>query len=73
MGMLVCGFAMALGTFVAVSPDRAAKIWGSERLGRMNPERKAAFLFWYRVFGILLYLAGALIAADAILFPNYYR
>ena len=58
--------AMALGTFVAASPHRAAKIWGSQRLANLAPARRASFVRWYRVFGIILCLAGALLAVDSI-------
>jgi hypothetical protein len=41
--VLVNTVAMALGTFVAASPRRAAKIWGSQRLAKLAPERRASF------------------------------
>jgi hypothetical protein len=71
--LLVSTVAMALGGFVAASPHRAAKIWGSQRLARLAPERRALFVRWYRAFGILLYLAGVLHAVDSIVFSNYHR
>lgn len=57
--LVVGGFAMTWGAFAAASPRRAAEIWGSERLRNMTPERQASFVRWYRVFGIVLFLAGA--------------
>lgn len=62
---------MALGIFVTASPYRAAKIWGSQRLANLAPERKALFVSWYRGFGILLCLAGVLSAVDSVVFSNY--
>jgi hypothetical protein len=70
--LLVSTVAMALGTFVAASPLRAAKIWGSQRLAKLPPERRASFLRWYRAFGIFLCLAGVLVAVDGIVFSNYH-
>jgi hypothetical protein len=68
--LLVSTVAVALGTFVAASPHRAAKIWGSRRLATLTPERRASFVLWYRVFGILLFLTGVLVAVDGIVFSN---
>ena len=71
--LLVSTVAMALGTFVAASPDRAAKVWGSQRLHKLAPEGRASFVLWYRVFGVLLFLAGFLFVVDGIVFSNYHR
>jgi hypothetical protein len=71
--LLVSTVTLALGTFIAASPHRAAKIWGAQRLANMAPERRAFFISWYRAFGILLCLAGVLIAVDSIVFSNYHR
>jgi hypothetical protein len=68
--LLASAVAMALGTFVVASPHRAAKIWGSQRLANLSPERRASFVRWYRVFGILLCLSGVLNAVDSIGFSN---
>jgi hypothetical protein len=68
--LLVSTVAMALGTFIAASPHRAAEIWGSQRLANLAPERRASFVRWYRVFGMLLCLAGLLFVIDSILFSN---
>ena len=70
---LVSTVAMALGAFVAASPLRAAKIWGSQRLANLAPERRASFVRWYRAFGIFLFLAGVLVAVDGIVFSNYHH
>jgi hypothetical protein len=69
--VLVSTVTMALGTFVATSPLRAAKLWGSQRLANLAPERRASFVRWYRAFGILLSLAGVLVAVDGIVFSSY--
>jgi hypothetical protein len=71
--LLVSAVAMGLGTFVAASPLRAAKIWGSERLANLPPERRDSFVRWYRAFGILLFLAGVLVAVDGIVFSSYHH
>lgn len=71
--LLVSTVAMALGILVAASPDRAAQIWGSQRLHKLAPERRASFVRWYRVFGILLCLGGVLIAVDSVVFANYHH
>jgi hypothetical protein len=63
--LLVSTVAVALGTFTAAPPHRAAKIWGSQRLANLAPERRASFVLYYRVFGILLCLAGVLLAAES--------
>jgi len=73
VNLLVSTVTLALGTFIAVSPDRAVKIWGSQRLAKVSPERKALFIRWYRAFGILLCLAGVLVAVDSIVFSNYHH
>ena len=69
--LLVCAVAIALGAFVAASPHWAAKIWGSQRLANLATERRASFVRRYRVFGILLCLAGVLFAVDSIVLSNY--
>ncbi len=71
--LLVSAVAMALGTLVAASPLRGAKIWGSQRLANLAPERRATFVNWYRAFGILLFLAGVLVVVDGIVFSNYHH
>jgi hypothetical protein len=71
--LLVSTVAMALGSFIAALPHRAAQIWGSQRLANLAPERRASFVRWYRVFGILLCLAGLLFVVDSIVFSNYHH
>ena len=68
MKLLLSTVTMALGSFVAASPHRAAMIWGSQRLANLAPERRGSFVRWYRAFGILLCLAGVLLAVDSIFF-----
>jgi hypothetical protein len=65
--------AMALGAFTVIAPRRAAEIWGSSRLKQLPPERSVSFVTWFRIFGILLFLSGMLVAVDGILFPSYHR
>ena len=64
--VLVSAVAMTFGGFAAASPHRAAEIWGWQRLQNLAPERRAAFISWYRMFGILLFLAGLLFVVDWI-------
>jgi membrane protein YqaA with SNARE-associated domain len=71
--LLVSSVTVALGTFIAASPHRAAKIWGPKRLANVAPESRASFVRWYRAFGILLCLAGVLLAVDSIVFSNYHH
>jgi hypothetical protein len=71
--LLVSSVAMALRTFVAASPVRSAKTWGSKRLANLAPKRRATFVRWYRAFGILLFLTGLLFAVDGIVFSNYHH
>jgi hypothetical protein len=68
--LLVSAVAIALGTFVA------PLLIGQPGFGARNdsaPERRASFVRWYRAFGILLCLAGMLLAVDSIVFSNYQR
>lgn len=66
LNLLVSGVAMALGVFTAASPQRAAELWGSQRMQNLAPEHKASFIGWYRIFGILLFIGGMLFAVDEI-------
>lgn len=68
--LLVSTVTVALGAFIAASPHQAAKIWGSQRLANLPPERRVSFVRWYRAFGVLLCLAGVLLALDGIVFSN---
>ena len=66
LNLLVASVAIVLGVFAAVAPRRAAQIWGVQRLERLAPERRPSFVRWYRAFGILLWVAGALFAIESI-------
>lgn len=68
--LLVSTVTTALGLLVAAFPHRAAKIWGSQRLAKLAPERRALFVGWYRAFGIILCLAGVFLAVDTIVFSQ---
>jgi membrane protein YqaA with SNARE-associated domain len=63
---------VALGAFVVTSPDKAAKIWGSQRFDNLAPEGRDSFIGWYRIFGIFLLQGGVLLAVDSVLFSNYH-
>jgi hypothetical protein len=71
--LLVSGITLVLGTFIAASPHRAAKIWGSQQLANLAPERRDTLVRWYRVYGILLCLAGTLFALDSLVFSHYHH
>ena len=60
--LVASAVAVALGAFAAVSPRRAAEIWGSERLRNMTSERQALFVRLWRIFGIFLFAGGVLFA-----------
>ena len=62
----VSTLATVLGLFVASSPARAARIWGSEHLESLAPQSRTWFLRLYRVFGITLSVGGALFALETI-------
>lgn len=69
--LVVSGLAMTFGAFAALSPRQAAEIWASERLRNMTPERQVSFVRWYRVFGIVLFLAGVSFALHSTAFSQY--
>lgn len=73
LAVLISTVTIVLGVFVASSPQRAANIWGSQRLANLTPERRASFVRWYRAFGILLCLSGVLLALETIVSSNYYH
>ena len=64
--LLVSTVTVALGAFIAASPHRASKIWGSQQLETLAPEHRIRFVRLYRVFGILLCLTGVLFAVDSV-------
>ena len=64
LDLLVSAIAMALGAFAATLPQRAAEIWGSKLLQNLAPEDRSSFIAWYRIFGILMFVGGVLLAAD---------
>jgi hypothetical protein len=49
--LLASTVTMALGTVVAAFPRPAAKIWGAQRLAKLDPERRALFVGWYPALG----------------------
>ena len=67
LDLLVSGVAMALGVFVTAWPQRAAEIWGSQRLQNLTLEHRTSFIGWYRTFRILLFVSGVLFALDEVM------
>jgi hypothetical protein len=65
MNLLLSSLAVTLGLFAAISPARAALIWGWRNLHELAPGRRALYLGCYRTFGIILCLAGILSAVDS--------
>ena len=68
--ILVSTVAVALGSVIVASPHRAARIWGAQRLANLAAERRVSFVRWYRIFGIVLFLAGVLLAVDSFAFSH---
>jgi hypothetical protein len=68
MNLFVSTISLAIGGFVAVSPSRAAKIWGWKNFDELAPNRRTWYLRCYRTFGILIGMAGILYAVDSIWF-----
>jgi len=66
MSLLVSAVGVALGIFIMVAPQRAATIWGAERLEKLAPPSRSLFLQWYRAFGVILCLTAILFALDTI-------
>lgn len=69
LNLIVSTVAIALGTFVAAAPERAAEIWGSTKLQKLAPEERLSFIRWYRTFGLLLLSAGTFLALDLLSSP----
>ncbi len=73
LAWLVSVVAVGLGAFVATSPAQAARIWGWEKFDGLSPAEKVLFIRWFRIFEILLWLAGLLIAVDSLWDSNYHH
>jgi len=73
MNLVLSFMAVTLGIFAAVSPTRAAEIWGRSRLEKLVPGERALYLRCCRVFGIVLCLGGVLFAVDSMIFSNYHH
>jgi hypothetical protein len=70
MNVLACAIALTFGLLAMASPARAARIWGWNRFKKLPPARRVSYLRWYRVFGFVLCLGGALLAIDNFMFSN---
>jgi hypothetical protein len=60
--------AVAFGLFAAASPAQAARLWAAGRLDKLTPQSRVLYLRWYRIFGIVLCLGGAMLAVDSLTF-----
>ena len=63
MYTLVSLFTVAFGIFAAIAPDRAARVWGWKNLEQLGPAARTWYFRIYRGCGVLLCLAGILLAA----------
>jgi hypothetical protein len=68
---LLSAVAVAAGLFAAISPARAARIWGWDHLDSLAPGKRTQYLYRYRVFGIVLCLAGICYAIDTMAFRRF--
>ena len=68
MSLFVSAAAVALGAYIAISPARAARIWGWEHLDKLTPKGRVLYLRAFRAMGIVIGLAGVLVAVDSIWF-----
>ena len=66
MTFLVSTITVAFGISVAVSPELWAGIWGRRQLDKMPHSHRTFYLRCYRVSGLLLCVAGILLAAEKI-------
>ena len=73
MDLALSVISIILGAFITASPDRAAKIWGSEKLQRLTPAQEIVFVRWFRALGVLICLGGILFAIDSIGFSKYHH
>lgn len=73
MNLAVSVITIILGAFITASPDRAAKIWGSEKRERLTPAQQILFVRWFRVLGVLICLGGILFAIDSFGFSKYHH
>ncbi len=72
MNLLACAVALTFGLLAIASPTRAARIWGWNRLDQLPAARRISYLRWYRLFGLVLCLGGALLAIDSLMFSKYH-
>lgn len=57
-----------LGFFVMASPERSARVWGRKQLGTLTFTGRTWYLRGFRMLGMLLCLAGVLVALESIAF-----
>ena len=57
---------VALGIFVAASPERSAKIWGRKQLDALTEASRTWYLRGFRTLGFLLCLAGLLVSVQSL-------
>jgi hypothetical protein len=48
MIVLISSVALALGIFIAASPDQATRLWGWKHINQLEPRHKTLYLCWYR-------------------------
>jgi hypothetical protein len=68
MSLFLSAVAIVFGVYIAISPARAAKIWGWEHLRTLAGNHKKWYLRGFRLMGIVIALGGILNAIDTIWF-----
>jgi hypothetical protein len=68
MSILLGTVALVLGAYIAVSPTKAARIWGWQQFDSLAPKRRALYLWAFRAMGIVICLGGALTTVQSIWF-----
>ena len=66
MNFVITAIAVGIGAFFAISPVKAASIWGRTDLDALGATRRAVYLWSFRAMGIALGLAGVLVAVDGM-------
>jgi hypothetical protein len=64
MFTLVSLITVAFGMFATISPARASRFWGWKNIEQLGPTARTWYFRVYRTSGVLLCLAGILLAAS---------
>lgn len=66
MDLVISTLSVALGIAVTAEPERAARVWGWKDLDRLTPSSRCWYLRTYRIFGVLLSIAGIMVAVERV-------